>query len=401
MPPQAHAAHGASKAARWMRCPGSINLSEGIAETTSRYATEGTAAHDLVERCLHDGVDASSFVGSTIPVGDTMVPATEEMAAAVQVFVDHVESLTTDTRPLLETRFDLAPLDPPAPMFGTADVVIWREAESHLHVLDYKHGVGVSVDATGNEQLLMYALGAVVHLGIVPEHITVWIGQPRGHHADGPIRCWTLDWATLVDFKRELFLAAAATLAPDAPLNPGSWCRFCPALPTCPAQRAEATAVTRSSFDVPGPVAPDALPAPERLSVEDISLVLDKADIVARWLKSVQVYAHKLLERGEEVPGYKLIAGRGGNRRWIDAELAGRYLAGRKLKVNERHTRKLISPAQAEKLLTDVPQRLWERPAGRTKVVPDSDARRGLVVESTMDFVAGPPPHIDATEVTK
>ena len=52
MAPNAHSRLGASKAARWMACPGSVAACEGLPDSSSAYADEGTAAHQHVEDAL-------------------------------------------------------------------------------------------------------------------------------------------------------------------------------------------------------------------------------------------------------------------------------------------------------------------------------------------------------------
>jgi len=60
-----HAVLSASGASRWIACPGSIRMSKGITRTTSKYAEEGIAAHELAEHCIGVGVDALDFIGDT------------------------------------------------------------------------------------------------------------------------------------------------------------------------------------------------------------------------------------------------------------------------------------------------------------------------------------------------
>ena len=240
--PTVHATLGASSSHRWKECPGSVRLSEGIEDKSSPYAREGTAAHELAAECLTRGGQAADRIGDIITVtekeGDERVEyeieVTEEMATAVQTYVDAVrEKAAMGNVVRIETRFDLTPLNPPAPMFGTADAVIYRRDDKHLFVDDYKHGQGVTVQAENNPQLMYYALGAVVDLQAKPEKITVTVHQPRSR-ADETVRAWTFGWDDLIAFKKDLFEAAEKTQQEDAPLNPGDHCRFCPLADSCP-----------------------------------------------------------------------------------------------------------------------------------------------------------------------
>lgn len=407
MPPKKHATLGASKSKRWMHCPGSIRLeADAPFQETSEYALEGSAAHEVAETCLADGTMAEEYVGKIISVpvrledGERMeeVTVTEGMAEAVQVYVDYCRGLAPAVHPegtaeyehFIEQRVDLAPLNPPAPMYGTADFVVWNESTKTLEVVDYKHGRGVAVDAAGNPQLLYYALGAVVALRKKPEHIRVTIVQPRGFHPDGTIRTAVYGWEELKAFKERLFEAAEVTQQDDAPLQVGDWCRFCPALATCPAQRENAIEVAQSEFDVEPEFSP---PAPEALTPEQFQLVLERGDAVMDWIRAVHEHAIHLLDTGHDVPGYKLVEGRS-HRRWTDEEAAEKYLANKRLKKDERLKMKVISPAQAEKKLKAMGKldrarkldELIEKPEGKPKLVPVDDPRPALVPSAQEDF---------------
>ena len=85
-----HADLSPSSAGRWMKCAGSVVLSQGIEDKGSEYALEGTAAHDVAAMCLTSGADAAAYVGRLIDAKGTEVPVTEDMAENVQVYVDAV-----------------------------------------------------------------------------------------------------------------------------------------------------------------------------------------------------------------------------------------------------------------------------------------------------------------------
>ena len=85
-----HADLSPSSAGRWMKCAGSVVLSQGIEDKGSEYTLEGTAAHDVAAMCLTSGTDAAAYVGRLIDAKGTEVPVTEDMAENVQVYVDAV-----------------------------------------------------------------------------------------------------------------------------------------------------------------------------------------------------------------------------------------------------------------------------------------------------------------------
>lgn len=389
MPPTEHAILGASSSHRWMECPGSIRLAEPIPdEETSIYAAEGTVAHDLGERALTENVAAESFAGETYEVEGFEIEVTDEMTSAVQEYVDYVRARGFDSEHeghFLEHRFNLAPLDPPRPMFGTADCTLWDG--STLEIIDYKHGRGVTVDAVGNPQLRYYALGAVLELNVKPDLIRMTIVQPRGHHPDGIIRSDEITFAELIEFKKELFEAAEATTDPEAPLNPGDHCQFCKARAICPAQRDLAMEVAKTDFDTYTP------PSPDSLTTEEMVKVLVVSSNLQSWLKDVEKHAISMMDRGEDVPGFKLVEGRS-NRQWTDEEEADKYLRGKGLKVDERAPRKFVSPYAAEKALKKAGlldsarklDELIEKSQGKPTLAPVDDSRPALPPSAQDDF---------------
>lgn len=244
---RAHSPLGASACSRWWNCPGSIYLSKGIPSRSSSFAREGTAAHELAQKCLESGKDAHHFLGITI---DDDILVTEEMTEAVQEYVDECRAQgDLGTLPMMiETRISLNRLNPPADMFGTADFMVVQGPL--LVVLDLKYGKGVQVQAQDNPQLKYYALGALYALpdNIGIQRIKVGIVQPRvlGVH----IKYAEYDIMDLLEWSVELIDRAVIAMQPTSAVNPGSWCRFCPASGLCPAQAEKALRAAQDVFFV-------------------------------------------------------------------------------------------------------------------------------------------------------
>ena len=101
------------------------------------------------------------------------------------------------------------------------------------------------------------------------------------------------------------------------------------------------------------------------------------ADLAEWWAKQVNVLLQASLERGDYVPGYKLVRKRA-HRAWrdeADVERRLKNMAG--LKVEDIYTRKLRSPAQIEKTKAG---KEWVakhaiKPEGDVTVAPESDSR--------------------------
>jgi hypothetical protein len=165
----AHALLGASKAHRWMACPGSIALEHDLPDTSSPHAEEGTRAHELA---------AAVLLQQTIAEGD--FPA--EMADHVNTYVDYVIRERTGHQLLIEQRVDYSDVIGVPNSFGTADCIIL--AGDTIKIIDLKYGMGVRVDATENEQLMLYALGALETFGLLGEFTKakLVIVQPRLDH---------------------------------------------------------------------------------------------------------------------------------------------------------------------------------------------------------------------------
>lgn len=395
-----HASLGASSAERWMNCPGSINMGRGLVDRDTKYAREGTAAHKLAEMCLTHSVPAETYLG-------TMVEGFEvdsEMVEAVQVFLDHVTSLLEqDDGAVLrvEQTFDLKDLNPPGKMFGTSDVVVYQPDEEMLHVCDLKFGTGVIVEVVGNQQLRYYALGALLAFesenpglrGLI-KRIRITIVQPRVPHRDGLVRSEDLVYDEVVSFAVELLEAARATADPDAPLIPGEWCRFCRAAPRCPSLSGAAIELAQREFEEVTDVTE--MPDPRLLSLDELERVIEKAPVVEKWFSQVRAYIHGELTAGREVPGFKLVDKRG-TRKWKDDDKKVlRALKHFGLKPSDVQTKKLMSPAQVEKVLKQHEESpkvivdLWEKVSSGHNVALESDPRPAAIVGPETEFTMLP-----------
>ena len=193
-----------------MNCPGSVRLSAQAGEqASSSYAREGTAAHQLAEWRLRHNCDASDYPEETITVEGEEFPVTDEMQAAVQLYLDTIRAeVEADGALFFEQRLSLAHID--EELFGTADAAIWQPKRSRLIVVDLKYGKGKAVEVEGNTQFLYYAVGAdrelrnsgpnVGYRGVA--EIELVVVQPRAPHKDGPVRRWVIPSLDLVGGRR-------------------------------------------------------------------------------------------------------------------------------------------------------------------------------------------------------
>jgi len=337
--PSAHSKIGASVAERFFNCPGSVRECAKVPNTTSKYAAEGTLAHELAAHLLFAGVHAAGMVRFA------GVEISEDMRDAVQVYIDHANSLRSPSDTVLvEHGFHLEKLHPD--LYGTADCVIWKPYSRALHVIDYKHGAGKPVHVEGNKQLRYYALGALLSSGFKAREVTVWIVQPRCEYAGGAIRSETFAAFDLMEWAADLLDAVRKTEDPNAPLIPGDHCRgtFCPVAATCPALHERALAVARLQFAPAVPYDPAKL-----------KFALDSRDAIKAFVKALDefAYAEAMAGRLPDEVGYKLVEKRA-NRKWRDENLAGegmvRLLQG-EISEDQLYERTLLSPAKVEKLI--------------------------------------------------
>jgi hypothetical protein len=388
MAKKAHSSLGASSAHRWLSCPGSIRLSKGMPSISSEYAKEGTAAHELGETCIRSGTDAIAHLGAQITVQGTIFEVTEEMAAAVQVYLDTVRAdlavVGQGAKLSLEHKFHLDWLYPG--LYGTNDAMI-DQPFGLLRVYDYKHGAGVAVDAEDNAQMMYYALGGAKDNA--SEEVELVIVQPRAVHPEGAVRRCRMTIGELERWGQEVLLPGAiATKDPAAPLNAGEGCRFCPALAVCPVQKERAMVVAAEVF-APQPKAP---PMPGEMTHAMLRKVLDASGLVESWFAACRVYARTLLETGQvtsEEIGYKLVEGRA-SRKWKDEAEAATFLEAI-LGKEDTYVTKVVSVSQAEKVLKGASKKALEEFVVVTRgqqMVPVSDKRAALPPAATLAFDA-------------
>ena len=409
----AHSLWSASKFESIMLCPGKIVLEEGKPNSTSKYAAEGTAAHQVLTWALQEERPAHAYIGRVIEADGFIFEVDQDMANHVQVCVDYANDLKGDDGTIFaDIRVNYSSyLDTPEhEAWGTADVIVARGNE--LIVVDFKYGMGVEVDAEKNPQMSLYGLGALqAYHGLVADFETVRmaISQPRIKSAPSE---WDCSVEELETWGRSTARSAVVSCK-NATLHvggiPGEWekvylrpsekaCKFCRAKATCPKLRAE---VSETVFGAQ-PASPKEFDdfqtiteIPMRAADEAwLAACLDKADLIEDWCKAIRAETERRLLAGDGVPGYKLVQGKRGARQWADAKVAEETLKTMRVKLEDMYDFKLISPTTADKLAKagTIGPRQWPKlqglitqSEGKPHVAPVSDSRPALVVTPVVD----------------
>ena len=314
--PAAHSPFGGSSAYRYMECSGSVNMGQGIKDEESEYAMIGTAAHDLAATCLVEHADAWEFVGGFADVDSGELEIDANMATAVQEYLDAIRATPTFSSASSE-HFVEYPFHAKAiheQMYGRSDYVAVNYLDRHLHVWDYKNGVGIVVSAKYNAQTLYYAAGVLEQMDLWNkiDTITTYIAQPNGFHPDGAIRSFTYTVPEVMKWLAMELLPAMILAETSRETKVGEHCRFCPARSyACPAMLANTHEIERmiKLMDGKGGAA--------QLTPEEMGHTLDVCTIGKIADKAVRKVALARLNKDAPVPGWKMVNGRV-NRVWKD-----------------------------------------------------------------------------------
>ena len=370
---RAHSIISPSGAHRWYNCTPSAMLEQQFPDTTSEAALEGTLAHEVSEAKLRHYFDTENYSKRKLSAALRKFKAHElwqpEMDGYTDTYLDTVRGIalaaTAQPTVLIETRLDLSMIAPG--MFGTADFILIHGDE--LHVIDFKYGKGVRVEAEDNLQMQLYGIGAMYRYKILYpiRVILTTICQPRLDHVS------TAEYtADQLEAKAKLLhIAADLALKGEGSYKAGDWCRFCRARAQCRA-RAEENVRLAGFKDRKPPL----------ISNDEIGHYLKLGEDVAAWLKDLQAFALSECLAGRDVAGWKAVAGRA-LRKWSDQEAAFAAVIGSGVDEALLYERVPISLAQTEKLMGKkafeaVAGQFVERPPGKPTLVPETDKREAI-----------------------
>ena len=296
MPGTDHAILSPSASNIWLRCTRAPRMCETIPDQQTDYARQGTQAHTLCQYKLEKalGYEVKDPREELDLLDEEMESCSDDYVQFVMQLLSEMRQTCSDPVILIEQRLDFSEWVPDG--FGYGDCIL--VADGAMHVIDFKYGEGVLVDARENSQMMCYALGAINLLDNLYDisSVSMTIFQPRREN----VSTWTQD-------KFELFGWADSVLKPAADLAykgegtfcAGEHCRFCRARATCRARAEYNLELARYDFAMP-----------DTLEDDEISAILSKIDSLTSWAADIREYALTQALSGKHFEGFKVVNGR-------------------------------------------------------------------------------------------
>lgn len=383
---------GGSIVDRRLYCAGSHQAElEAPEEKPSEDADEGNMLHDVMELLELNEVwtvkEMQPLIDEAIgqDFGWTGHPLTEDhivdkIAPAMDAYWSLHKKYVFESW-FIEQQVNLSSVIPGA--FGTLDFGA-MDKDRNIHLLDYKFGDGIEVEAEGNKSCGFYTGGLLhdpdpdiqeVFSDPLSGDVYLHIIQPRRGFGGPVLKTWKTDIDWVEDLLDACVDAAERLQQPDAPRTPGDWCRWCRARSTCPERKQIVVdAVNR---------------APDGMTTVELSQALKIAEQAIRWGNDIFSYAQSQAEKGVAIPGWKLVQ-KQARRKWKDADAAEAILKKSRVKFDAMYEKKLRSPTQIEKTAPNVYSKklapLIESRSSGVTLVPDSDRR--AAVQGSMELLA-------------
>lgn len=369
-----HAVLSASASYRWTKCTPSAQLEQKFDDEPGLAAKEGTAAHALCEHKLKKALKRRSKRPVSEFDSDEMEECTDAYVKFIMDELEVAKQSCPDPLVLIEQHLDMTRWVPEG--FGTGDCII--VSDDVLHIVDFKYGTGVLVEANNNSQMMLYALGALNLFESLYDikEVSMTIFQPRREN----ICTWTVP----VD---QLLLWAEKDLKPKAKkaydgvgaFQPGSWCQFCRAANRCRARADANLKLAREEFK-----------KPDLLDDDEIAEILAKLPDFQKWANQIQDYASDAaINHGKEWKGFKVVQGRS-IRKYKDEEAVAEIC--KENGYEDIYKTSLITITEMEKLMgkkqfKDLLSSQIYKPEGKKVLVPESDKRPAINTSSTQsDF---------------
>lgn len=369
-----HAVLSPSGAHRWLNCTPSARLELEFEDAESEAAAEGTAAHALAEHKLRKALKMRSARPASKYDSDEMELHTDGYAEFVLEALEQTKLRCADPIVLIEQHLDFSRYVPDG--YGTGDCVI--VGDRTLHIIDFKYGRGVLVEAENNPQMQLYALGALEIFDSLYDisEVSMSIYQPRRENA-----CtWTISADALRAWaENELKPRAEQAFKGLGNYRSGEWCRFCRAAVKCRARAEEKLTLVRDEFT-----------RPPLLSDTEIEEILGVLDELSRWAEDIHAYAlDAAINHGKQWNGWKVVAGRS-MRQYADENAVAAAVAD--AGYRDIYRKSLIPLGEMERLLgkdkfNELLGGLISKPPGKPALVPVSDKRPAIAANPNHEFM--------------
>jgi hypothetical protein len=335
-----HAKLSPSGASIWTKCPASIRLSEGIEDTPNPASERGTRIHMTAEELIKN--QALTY------------PEHAEDAMPYVAFIKQ-EAEKFD-RVMVEYRLE-GFRQFVSDCWGTADFVAIKG--THGMLVDLKTGRQF-VSVEGNLQLAIYATAAALEFDLQTVEVVIF--------QNGQVSRATLGFD---DFRNTIKTVIAANQAVNTPATAGDHCKWCKARSVC---RARAIA----TLDVPGS---------DRVTDDELDLVLPHARRLADWAADIEERAYKAAMEGQRINGYKLVEGTS-KRKWKGG--AEEIVREHGL-ADQLFTSQLVSITAAEKILgkraaAEFMGLATEKPEAKPVLVESTDPRQPIATTINTEF---------------
>lgn len=345
---------GASGAKTWRGCAGSMNyareqkaLGNIPEDNETEWAREGTTAHQYADDLLTGKI--------------TDIPANffEHLQGYI-LFAQHLAATVGDGDCIVMNEQKVPYWYEPTKT-GTLDFGVVAEDATEVAILDLKYGMGVYVPAEDNPQGAIYAISRIKELeldGYVfkdDAKISIYIYQPRHRDFTGEPESWHLTYRDLMDISIDIEddYQKSREASPEDRTPSEDSCRFCDARVICPTRVQEMfdDVPEEANMLVPASQGEPALPAIGELTDAARVAVYNHNKAITKWMNDVNKDSLLRIEQGDTIEGLKTVDGREGNRTWGDNEADVEKLL-RKVPAAKRYKpRRVLSPAQAEKVL--------------------------------------------------
>ncbi|MCR5488362.1 MAG: DUF2800 domain-containing protein [Lachnospiraceae bacterium] len=367
-----HSFLSASSSKRWLACPPSAKKCADMMDRAGPDAAEGTDAHALAEHKVLKalGRDSPDPTEDLTYFDAEMDRCTDDYCAFVMEAYAEAKEHCKDPAVLVEQRLDYSRWVDGG--FGTGDALII--ADDVIHVVDFKYGLGVLVEADRNSQMMIYGLGALdLYDGIYDINtVKMTIFQPRRDN----ISTFTMSKDELLKWADEVLVPTAKlAIRGEGEFHAGDHCQFCRVKAVCRERAEQNLELAKYEFA-----------HADTLTDAEIAEILTKVDGLVSWGNDVKEYALQQALSGTKYEGFKVVEGRS-NRRYADEAAVADAVTKAGYDPYEKKVLGITAMTSllGKKRFTELLDGLITKPPGKPALVPESDKRPAMNT-ATDDF---------------